>query len=194
MYYFVSANLPLGEVAHIMSIRNYISKDKIEKIAIDKYRENGLGITIGDIGREYSVNKAKAQRTLKYFHEGKVLFTANDLFAEGISILQNKSPQQYFPTCIKAEIIKDLHNRKSVLVSPTGVNQSSTPLSSLISDTSDQIVIQTLEGHILPLLPTSPSYIHNIHLKLSIIPECYAELELTTISGEQGKEDYRDYR
>ena len=77
-----------------MSIRNYISKDKIEKIAIDKYRENRLGITIGDIEREFSVNKAKAQRTLKYFHEGNVLFTANDLIIEGISILQNKTPHK----------------------------------------------------------------------------------------------------
>jgi hypothetical protein len=170
-----------------MSIRNYISKDKIEKIAIDKYRENGLGITIGDIEREFSVNKAKAQRTLKYFHEGKVLFTANDLFAEGISILQNKSPQQYFPACIKPEIVEGLSKRKNVLVKPTGANQSSTPLSSLTSNNGDQVVLQTLEGHILPLLPTSPSYIHNIHLKLSIIPECYAELELTTISGNMGK-------
>ena len=70
---------------------------------------------------------------------------------------------------------------------PTGVNHSSTPLSSLISDTSDQIVLQTLEGHILPLLPTAPSYIHNIHLKLSIIPECYMELSLPTIQGNKGK-------
>jgi hypothetical protein len=35
-----------------MSIRNYISKDEIETNAIEKYRENGLGITIGDIERE----------------------------------------------------------------------------------------------------------------------------------------------
>ena len=97
-----------------MSTRKYIIKENVEKIAIDKYRENGLGITIGDIEREFSVNKAKAQRTLKYFHEGKVLFTANDLIIEGISILQNKSPQQYFPTCIKAEIIECLSKRKNL--------------------------------------------------------------------------------
>src|SRR5205807_3522704 len=112
----------------IMSTRKYVTKDNVEKIAIDKYRENGLGITIGDIEREFSVNKAKAQRSLKYFHERKVLFTANDLIIEGITILQNKSPQQYFPTCIKAEIIEGLRRRKNVLVKPTGVNQSSSPL------------------------------------------------------------------
>ncbi|MFZ0510285.1 MAG: hypothetical protein WAM14_01655, partial [Candidatus Nitrosopolaris sp.] len=156
-----------------MSIRNYISKDKIETIAIEKYRENGLGITIGDIEREFLVNKEKAQRSLKYFHEANVLFTANDLILDGINILQNKSPQQYFPTCIKAEIIEGLSKRKNVLVKPTGVTHSSRPLSSVIPHTlnsTDQIVLQTLEGFILPLLPTTPSYIHNIHLKLSIVP------------------------
>jgi hypothetical protein len=170
-----------------MSTRKYVPKDNVEKIAIDKYRENGLGITIGDVEREFSVNKAKAQGRLKYFHNRKLLFTANNLKSEGITVLQNKSPQQYFPTCIKAEIIEDLIQRNNVLVNPTGANHSSSPLSSLTLNTSDQIVLQTLEGHILPLLPTEPSYIHNIHLKLSIIPECYAELDLTTISGNKGK-------
>ncbi|MGC1927365.1 MAG: hypothetical protein WA667_00190 [Candidatus Nitrosopolaris sp.] len=169
-----------------MSTRNYISKDKIEKIGIRKYQENGLGITFQDIEREFSVNKGKAQRTLKHFHRRDVLFTANDLRLEGIISLPNKRPQQYFATCIKAEIIEGLSKRKNVLVKPTGVTHSSRPLSSVIPHTlnsTDQIVLQTLEGFILPLLPTTPSYIHNIHLKLSIVPQCYLELSLPTISG-----------
>ncbi|MGC2680520.1 MAG: hypothetical protein WA323_01545, partial [Candidatus Nitrosopolaris sp.] len=100
------------------------------------------------------------------------------------------SPQQYFSTCIKAEIIEDLSKRKSVLVNPTGVNHFASPLSSLVPPvlkTNDQIILETLEGHILPLLPTEPSYIHNIHLKLSIIPQCYVELESPTIPGNKGK-------
>jgi hypothetical protein len=73
---------------------------------------------------------------------------------------------------------------------PTGVNHSASPLSSLVPpvlNTNDQIILETLEGHILPLLPTEPSYIHNIHLKLSIIPQCYVELESPTIPGNKGK-------
>jgi hypothetical protein len=50
-----------------LSIRRYISKDIIERIAIEKYQKNGLGITFGDIETEMSLNKAKAQRTLKVF-------------------------------------------------------------------------------------------------------------------------------
>jgi hypothetical protein len=111
-----------------LSLLKYITKDNVEKIAIERYWENGLGITFEDIEREFSVNKVKAQRTLKYFHGRDILFTANDLVIEGTSILQNKSPQQYFPTCIKSKIVEDLNKRKNVLVNPTGVMHSSSPL------------------------------------------------------------------
>ena len=52
---------------------------------------------------------------------------------------------------------------------------SSTTFSSLTptspSNTRDQIVLQTLEGHVLPLLPTAPLFFHNIHLKLTYAPK-----------------------
>jgi hypothetical protein len=94
-------------------------------------------------------------------------------------------PQQYFPTCIKSKIVEGLSKRENVLVNPTGVNHSSTPVSAL--NNTDQIVLQTLEGHILPLLPTAPLFIHNIHLNLTITSECYGELSLLAISGNKGK-------
>ena len=122
----------------------------MEKMAIERYQGNGLGITFVDIEK---CNGA----------------------------------QQYFPTCIKAEIIEGLSKRRNVLVNPTGVNHSSNPLSSSIPTNPDQIILQTLMDHILPLLPTVPSFIHNIHLKLSIIPQCYVELSLPTIPGNMGK-------
>ncbi|MFY9794137.1 MAG: hypothetical protein WAJ93_00450, partial [Candidatus Nitrosopolaris sp.] len=124
-----------------------------------------------DIEREFSVNKAKAQRTLKYFHEGKVLFTANDLIIEGISILQNKSPQQYFPTCIKAEIIECLSKRKSVLVKPTEVMSSKAPLSNLDQHKAQNLLdILFLAGH-------SPLYIHKLQLQLSLESRYYTDIQ-----------------
>jgi hypothetical protein len=174
-----------------LSIRKYITKDNVEKIAIDKYQENGLGITIGDIEREFSINKTKAQRTLKYFHEGDVLFTATDLIVEGITALQNKSPQQYFPTCIKAEITEDLGKRKSVLVDPTGVDLLAPPSSSSKSTSHPSndldIVNQTLEGYVLPLLPKAPIFLHNFHFKIGIDPECYLDLDLPYYAKNNGK-------
>ncbi len=147
---------------------------------MQKYRNCGHGITFEDIEKEFSVNKVKAQRRLKYFHGSKRLFTANDLISEGIWILQNKSPQEYFPTCIKAEIIKDLNKRKNAPVMPTGVTHSSVL-------TSSDCIDQTLEGHVLPLLPVAPLHIHNIHLKTKISTECYLELSLPPIPGNNGK-------
>lgn len=63
------------------------------------------------------------KRSLKHFHDKGILFTAKSLISQGVCLIQNTSPQQYFPTCIKAELIENLKKRKSsVLVQPTGVN------------------------------------------------------------------------
>jgi hypothetical protein len=71
---------------------------------------------------------------------------------------------------------------------PTGVNHSLIPFSSASAlNTTDQIVLQTLEDHILPLIPAAPSYIHNIHLKLNIPPQCYLELDLPITHRNKGK-------
>jgi hypothetical protein len=154
-----------------MSLRKYIVKDNVEKIATEKYRENGLGITFQDIEREFSVNKGKAQRTLKYFHERDVLFTANDLVSDGLNILENKSPQQYFPTCIKAEIIEGLSKRKNVLVNLTEVHPSKASLSSLEAQKAQNLL------DILSLLGHSPLYIHKLQLQVCLEPGYYADIQ-----------------
>jgi hypothetical protein len=51
--------------------------------------------------------------------------------SEGVSVLKNTSPQQYFATCIKAEIIENLGKRKNVLVNLTESTSSKNPLSTL---------------------------------------------------------------
>jgi hypothetical protein len=164
-----------------MSIRNYISKDKIETIAIEKYRENGLGITFQDVEREFSVNKGKAQRKLKHFHRRGVLFTANDLRLEGIISIPNKSPQQYFATCMKAEIIEGVNKRKNALVNP-GVDLLVPTSSNLMAATSND-----LEGHLLPLLPQAPIFLHNFHFKIGIDLGCYPDLDLPCYNNNSGK-------
>jgi len=152
-----------------LSLRKNKTKDIIEKIAIEKYQKKGLGITIEDIEGNFSINKVKAQRKLKYFHERDILFTANDLILEGITVLKNTSPQQYFPTCIKSKIVEGLNKRENVLVNPTGVDLLARPPSS--TNDSD-IAPQTLEGYILPLLLQAPLLLHNLHFNIGIHPEC----------------------
>src|SRR5918994_3684039 len=71
---------------------------------------------------------------------------------------------------------------------PTGVNNS-TPLSCNEVD-RDIIITQTLEGYVLPLLPTIPLHIHNIHLKCETIDDstsCYQSLQLPSYKQNIGK-------
>ena len=178
-----------------MSLRKYKTKDIVEKIAIEKYQKNGIGITIEDIERNFSVNKVKAQRTLKHFHQRKVLFTANDLILEGITVLQNKSPQQYFPTCIKAKIVEDLVKRNNVPVDPTGVDLLVPPSSKSASHPSNDLdIVQTLEGYVLPLLPQAPIFLHNFHFKIGIDPGCYPDLNLPYYDKNNGKRHSENIR
>jgi hypothetical protein len=70
---------------------------------------------------------------------------------------------------------------------PTGVVWNS-----VINDTVniDKIITQTLEGYVLPLLPTVPLQIHNIHLKCETKAgntECYQALELPSYKKNIGK-------
>jgi Fic family protein len=69
------------------TLRAYISKEKIEEIAIEKYRSNGNGITFKDVVTKFSIKKRQAQRSLKHFHARGVLFTAEDLICQGIDLV-----------------------------------------------------------------------------------------------------------
>jgi hypothetical protein len=40
---------------------------------------------------------------------------------------------------------------------------------------------------VLPLLPTAPLFIHNMHFKTKVSPECYAELDLPHFKRNYGK-------
>src|SRR5215831_5244598 len=100
-----------------------------------------------------------------------ILFTANDIALEMPGILENKSPQQYFPTCIKSEIVEHLSKRKNVLVDPTGVDLLAPPSSSKSASATSSdfdIAARTLEGYVLPLLPQAPIFLHNLHFNIGI--------------------------
>ncbi len=49
------------------------------------------------------------------------------------------------------------------------------------------------EAYILPLLPSAPSYIHNLHFKLELTPECYVQLNLHQYNiNNKGKHHYEN--
>src|SRR5918994_2339364 len=168
-------SIPVTELVQVGRCQKLITKEIVESLAIEKYRANGKGITIEDLKIKCSVKKSKAQRSLKYFHSTGVLFTAQDLIRQDIDLLQNKNPQEYFATCIKAEILENLKRRKSVPVQPTGVNlskDSKYPHSNAIEDQKAHSFLE-----VLVLLAYVPPYIHKLLLMFHLNTEFYNELK-----------------
>jgi hypothetical protein len=181
-------NVLVSELVQVGCCRKQITEETIELLAIQKYRTNGQGITIEDLTTKCSVKKPNAQRSFKYFHSINVLFTAQDLILQDINLLQNKNPQEYFPTCIKAEIIENL-KRKSVLVQPTGVTlskdshfSSKNPLSNALEHQKAQSFLE-----VLLLLPFTPPYLHKIQLMFHLDMEYYNELKQNEQSINRAK-------
>jgi hypothetical protein len=85
---------------------------------------------------------------------------------------------------------------KNIPVEPTGVGLSNTPPSRLFpinadepyNESSSVVANQSLEGYVLPLLPSAPLHIHKIQLKLKVPKECYSELDIPAARRNRGKE------
>jgi len=169
----IDENVPVSELGHGVLARSYTSEYKIKDIAIEKYRSGGNGITFKDVIERFPLKKAQAQRSLKHFHARGILFTAEDLISQGIDLVENKSPQQYFPTCIKADIIENLKKRKNVLVDPTEVTSSNAPLSNVLAQQLSQNILDLLTN-----LPFAPLCIHKLQLQLSVSSTAYDDFKL----------------
>jgi hypothetical protein len=168
-----------GRVVHIVGC-NRISKHSIEGIAVEKFKSCGLGITFEDIQVRFHVKKPRAQRSLKHFHDNGVLFTAQSLISQGIFLLQNTNPQQYFPNCIRAEIIENLNKRNSVLVEPTGVSLQKRSLNQGSSSKRASSSLENQKGQsfldVLIQLQYVPLHIHKLQLMLHLDKEYYNHL------------------
>ncbi|PWU82777.1 MAG: hypothetical protein DLM72_00060 [Candidatus Nitrosopolaris wilkensis] len=165
-------NPPLTAIAQYSGgKRRYIAAQEINDLAIRKFRKNGRGITYTDLIGGLAKHKRQAQDTLKYYLQNDTLFT-----------LRKCRPQEYYAAAIKSEVMAN-GLPKNPPICPTGVNHFSTSPSNNI----ESMLIQTLEGFVLPLLPSVPSFIHNMHFKLKIYRECYPELNLLGSPGNNGK-------
>jgi hypothetical protein len=187
-----SQNIPLALLGQLgegccTKRRRYTRAQEIEKLAADKYNKNGKGITFNDLlSAGIASHKEEAQITLKHCLERQVLFT-----------ISNHKPQEYYPTSLRAEILKNKLS-KNLPIGVTGVGLSNISHSSINSTNSDNkntdvcsdsVIIRSLEGYVLPLLPSAPLHIHKMQFKLKITPECYAELgNLSIDSRNKGKE------
>jgi len=81
------------------------------------------------------------------------------------------------------------NKQKNTPIHPTGIALpkllpiSKGPLANCL----EPIIMQTLEGYVLPLLPEASLFIHNMHFKTKVSPECYAQLNLPHYRKNKGK-------
>ena len=89
------------------------------------------------------------------------------------------------PDCAN-QISRDMARAGNTVLDPTGVDfrNSTSNSTSLLTDS---IITQTLEGYVLPLLPTVPLQIHNIHLKCEDSASSYHLLQLPSYERNVGK-------
>jgi hypothetical protein len=183
-----SGNIPLAllgqcDYGGYKKRRRYIRAQEIEQLAVKKYKGNGKGMTFNDLLTSgLAMHKEQAQITLKHCLEKQVLFT-----------ISNHKPQRYYPTSLRGEILKNKLS-KNLPIGVTEVPYSKAPLlhgnkTNNNNSCTESIAIQSLEGYVLPLLPSAPLRIHKIQLKLKITPDCYSELgSLSIDSSNKGKE------
>lgn len=170
--------------------KRYILQAGIEKLAIEKYRSSGYGLTHTDVQKQYSVGKCRAQRSLKHLHGRNVLFTSRDLISQGIHLLANRNPQQYFPTFIKSEIIENLKKRKTAQndleFQPLSTSSFRSP--NLLQNRKAQTFLD-----VLLLLPFAPLYIHKLQLKFSIDKQLISRDEVIRTHEERIGRRYVSY-
>jgi hypothetical protein len=161
--------------------RSYIHSSTIIELATDKFKKTGKGITYKDLmNAGVAIHKRHAQYILKYQLRKGNIFT-----------LKDKRPQQYYTDKIESKLKEKI--AKNTPIDPTGVgtillsmpssSASSAPLSQCLQYTP----VHTLEGYVLPLLPQAPLFIHNMHFKTKVRPECYSELDLPSYKRNNGK-------
>lgn len=130
-------------VATIMTRNRYLSSHQITEMAIDIYKtKGGRGITYTDLlDRGFGLHKRQAQDMLKYHLRKGTLFT-----------LEDRRPQQYYPTEIRSEINqKKLQNNTPIY--PSGVGLSNLPLSKgPLANCLQPLIMETLEGYIMKKL------------------------------------------
>lgn len=179
---------PLVLEAEDLVPRSYTNPNQIIDIAIYGYKKYGKGITYVNLQERGLVKtKKKAQSMLKYQLRKGILFTLSD-----------KRPQVYYPSCLRSEILK-CQLQKNTPIDPIGVGLlTTTSLPSLplggfksnhpLSQCIEYMANNTLEGYVLPLLIDSPLFVHNLHFKTTITPECYSELKLPSYKKNHGKQ------
>ena len=167
--------VPNEQLVHILPFRKRISKTEIERLAVEKYKRCGKGITFMDIVNKFGCSKTKAQRILKDCCSKRVHNAGSRPAPILFRLLKRTKPQQYFPSIIRADILEKIRNMENVLIEPTGLNLSSrshNPISKTLEYQKAQSFLDVLKQ-----IRFSPLYIHKLQLQLSINSEVYHDVK-----------------
>ena len=159
------------ELVHIPVLSKGISKKKIKELAIQKYRACGQGIDFSDV-MEFHCSKANAQRILKDCCVQRILFRPP----------KRTSPQHYYPSILKADILENLKQKGNVPIHLTEVASSKAPLS-----TFEEQKAQNLYD-ILYSFGRYPLYIHKLQLQLSLESRYYTDIQKTSSKHNKSKQ------
>lgn len=133
------------------------------KIAFLAKSRGTAGITFKELAALAKVSPNKAQNVLKRFHKIGVLCTVG-----------RSNPQRYYDPSFRADVVKS----KNTLFHHTGVQASG----------NDQLTESHLIGHVLPLLPEAPLFIHKMNFTTKYNPVHYKMIDVEPIIGNKGKQ------
>jgi hypothetical protein len=176
--------VPNEQLVHVLSYQKRISKTEIERLAVEKYKRCGKGVSFNDIINHFGCSKTKAQRILKHCCSKRV-HNAGRPAPILFRLSKRTKPQQYFPSTIRADILEKLRNRENVLIEPTGLNLSSysnNPISNALDYQKAQHFLDVLKQ-----IKFSPLYIHKLQLQLSVNPEVYHDVKHEFNKYNRGK-------
>lgn len=173
-------NRPFDQLDHKYERGKKISNPDLEAFAVKIYVTNGKGIIFPDLMNKYKCSKDQAQRRLKNARKEKI-----DKNGKKRSILftldnERTNPQQYYPSCKKANIIEDRRKRENRLIEPTGVRLYRSPYLEKLK--------ARYVSELLSLLQNQPISIHKPSLKLNIDKNYYDEIDIKKVTkGNKSK-------
>ena len=165
--------VPKDELVHTRILLKRIPKKKIQELAFQKYIKCGKGINFSDV-MKFPCSKTKAQRILKDCCQQRILFKSP----------QRTSPQHYYPSILKADILEKLKQKGNVPIDLTELSSSKAPLSTLVVE--EQKAQNLLDA--LYLLGRSPLYIHKLQLQTSLDSGYYIDIQKDSSKYNKAKE------
>jgi hypothetical protein len=168
--------VPKDELARIPILSKRISKKKIEELAIQKYRRCGKGIDFSDV-MKFCCSKTKAQRILKHCCGQRILFRSP----------KRTSPQRYYPSRLKADILENLKQKGNVPIHLTELGSFSSSKASLSTLVVEEQKAQNLYD-ILYSFGRCLLYIHKLQLKLSLESRYYTDIQKSSSKYNKAKQ------